>query len=208
MTIKLFNKLVATSAIALGVGVISATSAQAASISRAGFNADAVNYNFESATLGATTVTEGNLTITNGRVTNLNAGTISGKTYYDGADSSVIRFDFLNPVSAVGVDFLANNANVTLSLFNNANTLIDSLTIDSTTLPRVPFPNGFVGLDVGSNLVAYATIDTPLNGNELYVDNIIYQSVAVPEPASMLGLLSVGALVTIAGIKRKQKQEA
>lgn len=206
---KLFNKLVVATAVAMGVGVVGANSVQAASISRAEFNPDAVNFNFESAAINSTTAADGNLSVINGRVTPLGSiGGLSGKSYYDGADSSVIRFDFLNPVSAFGLDFLANNANITLSIFNSANNLIESLTLDWTKLPRVPFPYGFIGLNAGSNSIAYATIDTPLNGNELYVDNIIYQSTAVPEPASMLGLLGIGALGTLSGIKRQQKQRA
>lgn len=206
---KFFNKLAVTTVIALGIGVIGTSSAQAASISRSDFNADAVNFDFESTTLGSTTATDGALTVRDGRVTNISSlGLVSGRAYYDGADSSVIRLDFLNPVSAVGVDFTSNIADTTLRIFDSANTLIESLTLSSATLPKAPgtpFPTGFIGLDAGSNLIAYATIDTPLNGNELYVDNIIYQSVAVPEPASMLGLLGVGVVGTISSIKRKQK---
>ncbi|HLP90697.1 MAG TPA: PEP-CTERM sorting domain-containing protein [Nostocaceae cyanobacterium] len=204
------NKLAVTTVIALGIGVIGTSSAQAASISRSDFNADAVNFDFESATLGSTDATDGTLTVTNGVVRNRGTsfGLVLGNSYYDGGDSSVIRFNFLNPVSAVGVDFTANVADTTLSIFDSANNLIDSLTLDRTTLPTISatsYPTSFIGLDAGSNLIAYATIDTPLNGNELYIDNIIYQSVAVPEPASMLGLLGVGVLGTISSIKRKQK---
>lgn len=207
---KLFNQLIFASAIALGVGVVGASSSQAASISRADFNADAVNFNFESAVLGSSVATEGNLSVTNGVVTNVGTrGLLSGNSYYDGFDSSVIRFDFVNAVSAFGVDFTANNADITLSIFDNADNLINSLTLDFRTLPTaIGFPVGFIGLNAGSNSIAYATIDTPLNGNELFVDNAIYQSTAVPEPASVLGLLGLGALGTISGIKRKQKQQA
>ncbi|MBG1268907.1 PEP-CTERM sorting domain-containing protein [Nostoc sp. WHI] len=206
---KFFNKSVVVTAIALGFGVIGASSSQAASISRPDFNADAVNFDFESTAGGSLVATNGNLSVTNGVVFPIGSvGLVSGNAYYDGADSSIIRFDFLNPVSAFGLDFIANNADITLSIFDNADNLINSLTLDFTTLPALPFPSSFIGLNAGSNSIAYATIDTPLDGNELSVDNLIYQSTAVPEPASMLGLLGVGALGTISGIKRKQKQKA
>lgn len=208
-----FTKSVVSAALAAGMGVIGTSSAQASTLNRSDFNANAVNFDFESSALNSTTATDGNLTVTNGRVANIGSiGPLAGKSYYDGADSSVIRFDFLNSVSAVGVDFIAFNNDITLSLFDSANNLINSFTQDWTTLPTAAgFPSGFIGLNAGSNSIAYATIDTPLNGNELYIDNIIYQSVtstAVPEPASMLGLLGIGAIGAISGIKRKQQQQA
>lgn len=210
-SMKLFNKLGIVAAIALGFGVIDTPSSQAASINRSDFNADAINFDFESTSTNSTTATDGNLTVTNGVTQNLGTfGYMSGKSYYDGFDSSVIRFDFLNSVSAFGVDFLANNANITLSIFDKADNLIDSLTLNWTTLPKEVYPFGFIGLNAGSNSIAYATIDTPLNGNELYIDNIIYQTqtaTSVPEPVSALGLLAFGTLGAGSMLKRKQQEK-
>ncbi|MFB2937850.1 hypothetical protein ACE1B6_21590 [Aerosakkonemataceae cyanobacterium BLCC-F154] len=211
-SMKVLDKLVVFAAIALGFGVIGTSSSQAASINRSDFNADAINFNFESTAINNTTATDGNLTVTNGTTLNVGSvGYISGKSYYDGGDSSVIRFDFLNSVSAFGVDFLANNANINLRIFDKTNNLIDSLTLDWTKLPNAGFPFGFIGLNAGSNLIAYATIDTPLIGNELYIDNIIYQTqtaTSVPEPVSALGLLAFGTLGAGSMLKRKQQQKA
>jgi hypothetical protein len=105
------------------------------------------------------------------------------------------------------LDWDSNRQNPTLSVFDSGNHLLESLTLDWTTFPRSPFfPFGFIGIDVGSNSIAYATIDTPLNGNELFVDNLIYQRAAVPEPAS-LSLFAIGALGA-ASLRRKQKKAA
>lgn len=204
---NLVNKLAIVTTIAIGVGVVGTSSAQAASINRSDFDANAINFNFESALTGATSITDGNLSVNNGRVLNIGSfGLISGKGYYDGGDSSVIRFDFLNPVSAFGLDFIANNADITLSIFDNANNLIESLTLNWRQVPNYGYPSSFIGLNAGSNSIAYATIDTPLAGNELYVDNLIYQSgTAVPEPSSMLGLAGAGVFGAICRKKRKQK---
>lgn len=192
---KSFSFALSAGAIALGFGVIGASSVQAASIGRADFDATAVNFDFESATLGSTVATDGNLTATNGVVSKVGSfGLTSGNSYFDGFDSSVIRFDFLNPVSAFGLDFIANNADITLSIFDNGDNLIESLTLDWTTLPIINgFPSSFIGLNAGSNFIAYATIDTPLNGNELFVDNAIYQFAApIPTPALLPGLIGMG----------------
>lgn len=62
-------------------------------------------------------------------------------------------------------------------------------------------PYGFIGLNAGSNVIAYAIIDTPRAGNELYVDNVIYQSAAVPEPAT-LALFGMGTLA-VAMMRRR-----
>ncbi|MEO1431299.1 MAG: PEP-CTERM sorting domain-containing protein [Cyanobacteria bacterium J06633_8] len=194
---KLFNKLgiIAASSV-LSLGFIQVNSAEAASIGRSDFNPDATEFNFDGTS--GTDVTDGNLSVTNGVVSGYDRPTnMSGYTYFDGGDSSVIRFDFLEEVSALGMDFYANNADITFSVFDKSDNLIENLTLDWTTQDApTGYPEGFIGLDVGSNLISYATIDTPRNGNELFVDNVVYQSAAqsVPEPASMLGLLAVTSL--------------
>ncbi|WP_016951811.1 PEP-CTERM sorting domain-containing protein [Anabaena sp. PCC 7108] len=208
-TVNVLQKLSMATAGAAVITLGLAANAQAASINRSDFNPDAVNFDFASSAPSSTVATDGNLTVTNGVVLNIGSyGSLNGNTYYDGNDASVIRFDFLNPVSAFGLDFAANNADITLSIFDNVNNLIESLTLDWTTLPGSPFATGFIGLNAGSNSIAYATIDTPLNGNELYVDNLIYQyqssPTSVPEPASLIGILGLGAFGVTSLRKRKQ----
>ena len=180
--------------------------AEASAILRAEFNPTATTYGLDNAIFGSTTATNGDATLINGSVSTLNSGNLVGNSYYDGADASVIRINFLNPVAAFGLDWNSNNANPTLSVFNSANVLLESLTLDWTQFPAPDgYPTGFIGLNVGINSIAYATIDTPRNGNELYVDNLIYQrTAAVPVPAT-LPLLAIGAASLIAIRRRKAK---
>jgi hypothetical protein len=184
--------------------VLALPNANASPILRAGFNANATTYNLSGATINSVTATNGDATLLNGIVSGYGNTSLPAPTYYDGGDSSVIRIDFLNPVSAFGLDWFANNANPTLSVFNSSNVLLESLTLDWTKFSKVDsYPTGFIGLNVSSNAIAYATIDTPLNGGELYVDNLIYQrSATVPVPAT-LPLLCIGALGLIANRRRK-----
>jgi PEP-CTERM motif len=204
---KLFNKLAIAAGIVIGFSIISSNAAHAASLSREDFNSQAVKFDFEGIPDNTSDVKAGNLSVTNGLTFNIGSfGLINGTSYYDGFDPSVIRFDFLKSVSAFGLDFIANNADITLSAFDKNNKLIESLTLDWTKVVNLDgYPSSFIGLDVGSNSIAYATIDTPLNGNELYIDNVIYQHADVPEPASIMGLLGLGAFAT-SNLKRRKKQ--
>lgn len=183
---------------------LSLSQAQASPILRADFDVGATTYALSGATPSSTTAGDGDASLSNGVVFGTSIGALASPIYYDGFDSSTIRVDFLNPVSAFGLDWIANNANPTLSVFDSSGTLLESLTLDWTTFPLASsFPQGFIGLDVGTNAIAYATIDTPLNGNELYVDNLIYQRVAaVPVPAT-LPLLAIGAAGL--GVLRRRK---
>lgn len=194
----------AATAALLGL-VLTLPQAEASAILRTGFNPGATSYDLTGATSGSATATNGNATLSNGAVSGSSIGSELAPNYYDGNDSSVIRIDFLNPVSAFGLDWYANNANPTLSVFNSNNILLESLTLDWTQFPKFDgYPIGFIGLNVGSNNIAYATIDTPLDGNELFVDNLIYQrSADVPEPAT-LPLMFIGTLGVIAAIRRRK----
>lgn len=114
-------------------------------------------------------------------------GDILPPAYYDGGDSSVIRFDFVSAISAFGLDFISNNVDTTLSFFDSSNTLIESRTITTDNMEFCFIGTcGYVGIDVGANLISYATIDTPLDGDELWIDNIIYQMAEVPEPSTLV----------------------
>ncbi|MGB3725778.1 MAG: PEP-CTERM sorting domain-containing protein [Glaciecola sp.] len=180
--------------------------ANAGLITLSEFDATATTYDFSGLTDGATTVGDGFLTVSNGEVISINEGSLIAPAYYDGEDSSVIRFDFLTLVSAIGLDFYVNDQPTTLSIFDSTDSLIESITISNIGLPTsTGFPYGFIGVNAGANLISYATVDTPLIGNELVVDNIIYQSTTeVPEPSTLavftLGLMGLAS--------RKLKKQA
>lgn len=176
--------------------------ANAIPIDRVDFDSSAIEYGFDDASIGDVVASDGNLFVTNGVVATIARGDLIVPTYYDGNDASVITLEFSSYVSAIGLDFNSNNADTTLSVFDDSFNLIEAFTL--ATLDQVScdgFLCGFVGIDVGSNLIAYVTIDTPLNGDELFIDNIIYQA-SVPEPTT-LALLGLG-LAGI-GFSRKKK---
>lgn len=211
MIVKLFKKLgmIAVGSI-LSLGFIQVNSAEAGSIKRSDFNPDATVVDFDRAS--GNTFTDGNLSVTNGVITNTGqfySPAVTDEGYYDGNNGALVRLDFLEEVSALGMDFVTlPSLDMTLSVFDKWNNLIESITLDTDSLPKAPSTNfnpiGFIGLDVGSNLISYATIDTPKIGDEFIIDNVVYQSAAqsVPEPASMLGILAVTSLGA-ASVKRK-----
>lgn len=182
-----------------GIMCLSVANAYAVPILSDDFDASASTFTFDGTSPGATTATDGELTAVNGVVVAFSVGDVVAPGYYDGADSSVIRFDFNSLMSAIGLDFYANNQDATLSVYDSSDLLIESLTIArSDQFACGGFGCGFVGIDVGSNLISWATIDTPLNGDEIMVDNIKYQaSASVSEPGSwaLLCLSLVGLRV-------------
>jgi hypothetical protein len=183
------------------VMLLAAQAVQAASVIRTDFGPTATEFDFTGALPGTATVTSGNLTVSGGWVAASWAwpGT-TVPNYYDGEDSTPIRLDFSSPVSAVGMDFIANKVDTTLTLYDVTNTVLESYTVPAAGLPiYTMFPYGFIGIDYGSEAVSYAIIDTPLIGNELYIDNIIYEGgstppapVTVPAPGA-IALASIGA---------------
>lgn len=176
--------------------------ANAIPIDRADFDPSAVEYGFDGEALGAIVVGDGFLTVSNGNVANLARGDLVVPTYYDGNDASIIRLDFASSISAVGLDFNSNNADTTLYVFDAFDVLIESFTLAvADQFPCGGFRCGFIGIDTGGLNIAYALIDTPLIGNELFIDNIIYQA---PEPGT-LALLGIG-LAGIGLARRRRTQ--
>lgn len=182
---------------------------QAAAVIRTDFDPGATEYDFTGAPNAATVITSGNLTVSGGVVTNgLDWPGMTSPQYYDGDDSTPIRLDFSSPVSAIGMNFFANHVDPTLTLYDATNTVLESHTVSVAGLPTYDgYPYGFIGIDYDSNDIAYAIIDTPLNGNELYIDGIIYQAIGgilptVPAPgAIVLGMLGTG----LVGWMRRRK---
>jgi len=187
-----------------------AVTAGAIPISQTDFGPGAIVYGFDEASIDQETVTSGILTVKNGVVYPATFdGGMESPVYYDGGDPSVIRFDFSTPVPAVGASFYANKENITLSVYDSSDTVLESYTIDWTTLPRSTlsgqYPYGFIGIDYGSPSISYALVDTPLIGKELYVDNITYHpSAPVPEPATLF-LFSTG-IAGLAWIRLRRRR--
>jgi hypothetical protein len=147
----------------------------------------------------------GNLTVTGGEARNDvfdPVGPMDVQNYtnignFNPPAGQTIRFDFASLVSAVGFSVHYNNSPVSFQLFNSFNVLLDSFLGSPTDFGSI---TGYIGLDVGTNSVAYALLDVPaVSGHNMYVDNIVYQASAspVPEPAtlSLLGLGLAGAAV-------------
>jgi PEP-CTERM motif len=185
---------------------VMATGAQATPITRAGFSASATSYDFTGLANGVTTAGNADLSVTNGYVTIAGdgAGLLNGPTYYDGGDTSQITLIWASGISAVGMNYMANNQATTLSLYGAANNLLETLTLPaSANVAGCYFTCGFIGIDLGTSSVYKAIIDTPLNGTELYIDAIVYQrSNTVPEPSS----LALGGLVLSGLVMARRRQ--
>jgi hypothetical protein len=221
-------------ALAAALLLVGATSlAVAGSLTRPDFPKDAVEFDFGSA--GAGTLTDGFLTVSNvtfdqNGFDGVDWGDFEPANATEDRFGTEIRFDFLQPVWAFGTDFIADDTctpaffdpvicttgivtDLTLSLFDSSDALIESLTVDITSLPRLPttgpnaaaadFPYGFLGLDAGSEIIAYATLSSALPADLALarVNNVIY--VRVPEPAS---LMLFGAALAGLGYARQRRR--
>ena len=141
------KRLVNRVLIAVGIAVLAIASASAMPITRAQFGLGAMNFDFGPA--NAPTLTDGFLTVTQALINNVDSNDFVSSNAIDNGSGGGIRLNFTTPISAVGMDFFTNNANVTLSVFDATNTLIESLLIPFGALPigsPFSFPYGFIGL--------------------------------------------------------------
>ncbi|XOV90571.1 MAG: hypothetical protein ACFHX7_11975 [Pseudomonadota bacterium] len=171
--------------------------AQAVPIAFGDFDATAVIYDFNAATPNALTAGDGFVTFSDGEVRDSSPGS-NGNSYsnvgsYNPPSGGFLRFDFSAPVSAVGFTAYYNNDPVLFRVFDASNNLLDSSSTEPTDCGSIC---GFIGLDVGANLISYALASVPLRDNihNLYIDDVIYQSTGVPAPATLV-ILGLGLLL-------------
>lgn len=180
--------------------------ANATSVNLAFFGPTPETVDFSGGVAGQAVYVDGIVTVTGGNVvTGVSVANMPTPNYTNNGGGGnpaggVLRIDFATAVSAVGMDVHYNNSPVQLRLFDSLNNLLDSIMGSPTNYGTI---TGFLGLDVGANLVSYALVDVPaVNSHDLYIDNIVYQAQGVPDEASMLGLLGL-SLVGVALFRRK-----
>lgn len=167
--------------------------ASAGLIQLSDFDADATVIDFNDGAVGATTYASDILTVIGGEVSGGAPGANnSGFSYTNLVNPlpGVFRLDFASAVSAVGMNVYYNYSDVSFKLFDTNNALLDSYLGSPTQYGMI---DGFVGLETGVNNIAYALIDVPsVNAHDLFIDNVIYQTVeSVPEPTS-LAIIGLG----------------
>jgi PEP-CTERM motif len=199
------SKRVAFGCVAAVAALLMANVAGATPITRAQFGPGSVNFDFGPANAG--TLTNGTVTAVGTLDAFLTSNTFVASNVIESANSAGIRLNFTAPVSAVGMDFFANNTPTTLSVFNSANVLLESVTISNVGLPigsPFAFPFGFIGLDEGANVISFAIINGGLGANivDERIDNVVYGQ-AVPEPAT-LTLTALG----LAGFARRYRRRS
>jgi PEP-CTERM motif len=201
-------KKIAFGCVAALAALLVADVAAASPITRAGFTASAVNFDFGPANAG--TLTNGVVTAVGNLDNTLTSNNFVASNVIESANSVGIRLNFASPVSAVGMDFFSNNTPTTLSIFTSANVLIESVTISNVGLPigsPFSFPFGFIGLDAFNPIIDHAIINGGLGANVVdeRIDNVVYQVTAVPEPAS-LTLVALGLAGAVRRIRRRSLQ--
>lgn len=119
-----------------------------------------------------------------------------------------LKMSFDNTVTAFGFNWGASNIPWILTAFDANNNILDSLTLPVTEGSN----NGdFFGLSTPDQAISYATLTAISQGDWVLLDNFKYVAsspTAVPEPATMLGLLAFGAIGVTSMNKRKQQQKA
>ena len=111
-----------------------------------------------------------------------------------------LRIDFMQATDYVSLDIIANNGFDPgfLQAYDSSGTLLDSFITQGNLGSGIPET---AVISTASANIAYV-IASGLNGNDVALDNLTYNSIAAPEPAT-LALLSFGLLGI--GIARRKK---
>ena len=111
-----------------------------------------------------------------------------------------LRIDFIQATDFVSLDIIANNGSDPgfLESYDSTGTLLGSFTTQGNLGSGIPET---ATISSGSANIAYV-IASGLGGNDVALDNLIYNSATVPEP-TILALLSFGLLGV--GIARRKK---
>ena len=111
-----------------------------------------------------------------------------------------LRIDFIQATDFVSLDIIANNGSDPgfLESYDSTGTLLGSFTTQGNLGSGIPET---ATISSGSTNIAYI-IASGLGGNDVALDNLIYNSATVPEP-TVLALLSFGLLGV--GIARRKK---
>ncbi|MHC5598405.1 MAG: PEP-CTERM sorting domain-containing protein [Nostoc sp.] len=121
-------------------------------------------------------------------------------------------------VSIGGGEFNFNSAYLTAAWNNGLNILVEgflggitkyatTVTVDSTSPTQFNFD--FLGID-SLKFTSFGGVDAGYEGSgtHLVLDNFTYNSETVPEPTTILGLLTVGSFGVALSRKQKQQQKA
>lgn len=188
--------------------LVLSASANAQFIDSQNFDSTAIAIDFEDGVLGQTVYTSGSFTVTGGDLyTYGTLGPLEGVQYANagrGTDpaGAPIQLTFNSNVSAIGFDVRYNNNPVLFQVFDNEDTLLDEYFGSPIQYGAI---TGYIGLDIGANLISYATISMPAlpETTSLVIDNVIYQSSAVPVPAAIW--LFGSGLLGLVGVARRKK---
>lgn len=179
--------------LALSLAIAAAGPALGAQVTRDDFGAGAVAFGFDDA--GVPTLSDGFMTVSNADVTDAEGASI-GVEWGDFAGANAIggdiRFDFAEPVSAFGIDFIANDTcsfrwytaypnlcageivdSIDFSVYGALGQLIQRVTfglslgidfLDTVGPDAGPadLPHGFAGLSTADPIIAYATFSSDL----------------------------------------------
>ena len=122
---------------------------------------------------------------------------------YDPNAFDELKIGFANPTNAFGFNWGASDVKWTLTAFDSANQVLDSIVLPPTLASN---SGDFFGLSTGSSAISYATLLASGPNDYVFLDNFKHVSgttQSIPTPALLPGLIGLGM-----GVLRKRKAEA